>query len=52
MHKGIYIIGLLLLLLASCTGDKEVRAFLQDTSGHSANSISYSPMRRIGNRDF
>jgi len=28
MHKGIYIIGLLLLLLASCTGDKEVRALL------------------------
>ena len=28
MHKGLYIIGLLLLLLASCTGDKEVRALL------------------------
>ena len=29
MHKGIYIIGLLLLLLASCTGDREVRALLE-----------------------
>ena len=28
MHKGIYIIGVLLLLLASCTGDREVRALL------------------------
>ena len=28
MHKGIYIIGLLFLLLASCTGDREVRALL------------------------
>ena len=29
MHKGLYIIGLLFLLLASCTGDKEVRALLE-----------------------
>ena len=28
MHKGLYIIGLLFLLLASCTGDREVRALL------------------------
>ena len=27
MHKGLYIIGLLLLLVA-CTGDREVRAVL------------------------
>ena len=29
MHKRLYIIGLLLLLLASCTGDREVRAVLE-----------------------
>ena len=28
MHKGIYIIGLLLLFVA-CTGDREVRAVLE-----------------------
>jgi len=28
MHKRLYIIGLLLLLLTSCTGDREVRALL------------------------
>jgi len=29
MHKGLYIIGLLLLLFVACTGDKEVRAVLE-----------------------
>jgi len=29
MHKRLYIIGLLFLLLASCMGDKEVRALLE-----------------------
>jgi len=29
MHKRFYIIGLLLLLLVACTGDKEVRAVLE-----------------------
>ena len=34
MHKGIYILGLLFLLLASCTGDKEVRALLDRAEGY------------------
>ena len=34
MHKGIYIIGVLFLLLASCTGDKEVRALLDRAEGY------------------
>ena len=29
MHKGLYIIGLLLLLFVACTGDREVRAVLE-----------------------
>lgn len=29
MHKGFYIIGLLLILLVACTGDREVRALLE-----------------------
>ena len=41
MHKGIYIIGLLFLLLASCTGDKEVRALLEHAE--TANKL-YQPL--------
>ena len=41
MHKGIYIIGLLLLLLASCTGDREVRALLD--RAETANKL-YQPL--------
>ena len=41
MHKGIYIIGLLFLLLASCTGDKEVRALLEQAE--TANKL-YQPL--------
>ena len=33
MHKGLYIIGLLLLLVA-CTGDREVRALLDRAEGY------------------
>ena len=41
MHKGIYIIGLLLLLLTSCTGDREVRALLEQAE--TANKL-YQPL--------
>ena len=41
MHKGIYILGLLFLLLTSCTGDKEVRALLEQAE--TANKL-YQPL--------
>ena len=60
MHKGIYIIGLLFLLLASCTGDKEVRALLEraeaylpeypDSAGMLLDSISSCPLGDSGER--
>ena len=60
MHKGIYIIGLIVLLLASCTGDKEVRALLEraeaylpeypDSAGMLLDSISSCPLGDSGER--
>ena len=41
MHKGLYIIGLLLLLFVACTGDREVRAVLE--RAETANKL-YKPL--------
>ena len=41
MHKGLYIIGLLLLLFVACTGDREVRALLEQAE--TANKL-YKPL--------
>ena len=59
MRKGFYIIGLLLLLV-SCTGDREVRAVLEraeaylpecpDSAGMLLDSISPRPLRESGER--
>ena len=49
MHKGIYIIGLLFLLLASCTGDREVRALLDraEVLMDSCPDSAYAIMRTV-----
>jgi len=59
MHKGLYIIGLLLLFVA-CTGDREVRAVMEraeaylpeypDSASMLLDSISSRPLRESGER--
>ena len=60
MHKGLYIIGLLLLLFVACTGDREVRAVLEraeaylpecpDSASMLLDSISSRSLRESGER--
>ncbi|MBQ7686915.1 MAG: hypothetical protein IJT28_06755 [Bacteroidaceae bacterium] len=60
MHKGLYIIGLLLLLFVACTGDREVRAVLEraerylpdmpDSADALLQSIDSPPLRESGER--
>ncbi len=60
MHKGLYIIGLLLLLFVACTGDREVRAVMEqaeaylpecpDSAGMLLDSISSRSLRESGEK--
>ena len=60
MRKGLYIIGLLLLLFVACTGDREVMSLLEraeaylpeypDSASMLLDSISSRPLRESGER--
>ena len=49
MRKGFYIVGVLLLLLAACTGDREVRAVLEraDAVMESCPDSAYAELQSL-----